>query len=61
MKILLQEDGAKVIIPPPEIITQMIHLVEDKFPSLAGVWFVMDGLKVPIEKPGDYKTQKCLL
>ena len=59
MKILLHEDGAKLIIPSPDVITEMIHLVEDKFPSLAGVWCVMDGLKVPIKKPGDYKTQNA--
>ncbi len=58
-KILLREDGAKVVIPSPEIINQMIQLIEDYFPSLAGVWCVMDGLKVPIEKPGDYKMQNA--
>ncbi len=59
IKILLQEDGAKVSIPSAESISFMIELVREKYPALDGVWCVLDGLKVPIERPGDYRTQNA--
>jgi hypothetical protein len=58
-KILLQERGAKVVMPTPETIQQFMDIMEDKYPALGGVYCVMDGLKVPIQRPGDHPMQNA--
>ena len=58
-KLLLREEGAKVALPSVETIMEFMDVVEEKYPALQHVWFVMDGLKVPIERPGHYRMQNA--
>jgi hypothetical protein len=59
LKVLLQEDGAKVAIPSEASIREMMEVIMEKFPALDGVWCVMDGLKVPIQWSGDHRVQNA--
>ncbi len=59
LKVLLQEDAAKVAIPSAVSIMEMMELISKKFPALDGVWCLMDGLKIPIQRPGDYRVQNA--
>jgi hypothetical protein len=58
-KVLKEEEDAKVKIPS----VAEIHAYQDKivanFPDLEGVWCIMDGLKIPIQKPADEETQNA--
>jgi len=55
-KVLRQEDAAKVSIPSAEEIAQYQAVIRLNFPALDGSWCVMDGHKIPIQKPGDEST-----
>ena len=46
---------AKVALPSLATIMEFMNIVEEKYPALQHVWCVMDGLKVPIERPGHYR------
>ncbi len=59
LKVLLQEDAAKVAIPSAASVREMMEVIEEKFPALDGVWCVMDGLKVHIQRPGDHRVQNA--
>ncbi len=50
LKVLLQEDAS---------VREMMEVIEEKFHALDGVWCIMDGLKVPIQWPGDYWVQNA--
>ncbi len=58
-KVLRVEDSAKVCIPSAEEITQYQEVIRLNFPALDGSWCVMDGLKIPIQKPGDELMQNA--
>jgi hypothetical protein len=58
-KILSREPLAKVCFPPEEEIEEFIARVNNMYPAINGVWCTMDGLKIPIQCSGDYKTQNA--
>jgi len=39
-------------MPSLEEIREYQRIIEEKYPTLAGVWFVMDGLRLSMKKPG---------
>jgi hypothetical protein len=56
-RVLKEEEDARVALPSPEEIVEYQDVIESNYPALAGVWCVMDGLKIKIEKSGDEATQ----
>jgi hypothetical protein len=58
-RVLKEEEHAKVEIPSVEEIRAYQEKIAANFPDLQGVWCVMDGLKIPIQKPADEETQNA--
>ncbi len=58
-KILKDEPYAKVEIPLCDEINTYKEKILATFPDLDGVWCVMDGLKIPIQRPADKETQNA--
>jgi len=58
-KVLLEEDGAKVQLPPVDKIAEYQEVIGVNYPALAGTWCVMDGLKLQIQKSGDETMQNA--
>ncbi len=56
---LKEEDHAHVEIPSCEEINAYQEKIVANFPDLNGVWCVMDGLKIPIQKPADEAMQNA--
>jgi len=52
-----EEPLAKVGTPSVDEIQGYQAIVQEHFPALDGVWCVMDGLKIPIQRSGDELTQ----
>jgi len=59
LKILKSLDGAKVQMPPLDDINEFKRVIIDKYPSLEDVWFVVDGLKLTLERPRHGRIQSC--
>jgi len=58
-KVLLEEDGAKVQLPPVDKIAEYQEVIGVNYPALEGTWCVMDGLKLQIQKSGDETMQNA--
>lgn len=50
LHILSDDDKARIMFPSVEKITQMMDVVSQKYPAIPNTVFVMDGLKLNIEK-----------
>jgi hypothetical protein len=59
IRVLKEEPGARVAMPSLAEIEQYKRIVSKQYPSLEDVWFVMDGLKLLLEKPGFHRIQSC--
>jgi len=57
LKILVTLPGSKVQMPSMGDIRIFQDIIAEKYPTLQGCWFVMDGLKIPIEAAKKYSTQ----
>jgi hypothetical protein len=53
-------DGAKVRMPPLGDINEYTRVIVDKYPSLEGVWFVVDGLKLMLEQARNCSIQSTV-
>jgi hypothetical protein len=58
-RVLKNEEHAQVKVPEVDDIAAYKAIIQDNFPDLSGVWCVMDGLKIPIQKAGDEETQNA--
>jgi hypothetical protein len=58
-RVLKEEEDARVALPLPEEISEYQDMVESNYPALPGVWCVMDGLKIKMEKNCDKSTQNA--
>jgi hypothetical protein len=58
-RVLQEEEDARVALPSPEEVAEYQAVVETNYPALQGVWCVMDGLKIKIEKSSDEETQNA--
>jgi len=50
--VLKNVPSAYVSMPSLEDIREYQRIIEEKYPTLADVWFVMDGLRLSMKKPG---------
>ena len=57
VKVLRSIPGAAIRMPSIGDIRIFQQIIANRFPSLEGVWFVMDGLKIPVQAAGIYSTQ----
>jgi hypothetical protein len=48
-----------VQMPPLDDINEFKRVIIDKYPSLEDVWFVVDGLKLTLERPRHGRIQSC--
>jgi len=51
LTILRKIPAAKICMPPLGDIREYQRIVAERYPSLEGVWFFMDGLKLRLQKP----------
>jgi hypothetical protein len=58
-RVLKNEEHAQVKVPEVDDIAAYKAIIQENFPDLSGVWCVMDGLKIPIQKAGDEVTQNA--
>ncbi len=49
LKVLKAEPGAKVQMPSLGEIEQYKRIIVDRYPTLVDVFYIMDGLKLPLE------------
>jgi hypothetical protein len=61
LKILKHLPGAQVRMPPVGDIRVFQGSVEAKYPLLRDVWFCVDGLKLRLQKPGNYRVHGLLI
>jgi hypothetical protein len=58
-KVLKNEEHAQVKVPEVDDIATYKAAIQDNIPDLSGVWCIMDGLKIPIQKAADEETQNA--
>jgi hypothetical protein len=58
-KVLKEEPLARVEIPSEEDIRKYQEVIASNFSVLDGIWCVVDGLKIPIQKSGVEATQNA--
>jgi hypothetical protein len=59
LKVLKAEPGANVQMPSLGEIEEFKRIIVDRYPTLVDVFYVMDGLKLPLEASGRYRMQEC--
>jgi hypothetical protein len=52
-RILKEDDLTRIAIPSDEEIADCQEVIHSNFTALNGVWRMIDGLKIPIQKWGD--------
>lgn len=57
IKVLSNNDLARIQIPSPEKIREYCAAVESRHPNLRDVWCTMDGLKLLLQHAGDFNVQ----
>jgi hypothetical protein len=57
LRVLQEDPNGAVVMPDHDEIDRFVLSINEKYPALYNCWGAMDGLKLCVEKAGDYQIQ----
>jgi hypothetical protein len=57
LRVLQEDPNGAVVMPDDDKIDRSVLSINEKYPGLYNCWGAMDGLKLRVEKAGDYQIQ----
>ena len=57
MRVLREDRNGAVVMPDDDEIDNFIGAIKEKYPELHNCWGAMDGLKLRVERSGNYQIQ----
>jgi len=58
LHVLYNIEGSKIKLPDQLDVELFKTVIQEKYPLLTDCWFVLDGLKMPLQQPGDPDVQR---
>jgi hypothetical protein len=59
LRVLQEDRNDAVVMPDDNEIDSFVLAINEKSPALCNCWGAMDGLKLRVERAGDYQIQIC--
>ena len=57
LRVLREDRNGAVVMPDDDEIDNFIGAIKEKYPALHNCWGAMDGLKLRVERSGNYQIQ----